>query len=250
MGENLPVSIVTHINRLNVDDLEAFHAELRRLGITTWQIQMGTPTGNLGRNRDLAIEPRDLLEVIPRIAALRSSGGSPNIHVADNVGYYGIYERALRDRGAAICFWIGCRAGCQVIGIESNGNVKGCLSLPSERQTVDSFVEGNLREASLRSIWERPGAFRYNREPGEIALEGFCGKCRFRDICRGGCSCAAFGFSGSRFDNPLCFYRVAVENERWDLIPDPERDQHNSPLEAGEGDGEKTFLIDDVRPVG
>ena len=164
------------------------------------------------------------------------------------VYHYGNYERQLRDRGAAICFWIGCRAGCQVIGIESQGNVKGCLSLPSQQQDVDEFVEGNLRESSLRSIWERPGAFFYNRRSEGPKLEGFCATCRFSDICRGGCSCAAFGFSGSRFDNPMCFYRVAVENERWDLIPDPERDQE--PLELPADDPDATVVLDDVHPIG
>jgi radical SAM protein with 4Fe4S-binding SPASM domain len=246
----LPVAILTHINTLNLHELESFHGLLREHGVGSWQIQIGTPTGNLGRHKSLAIEPKELLTLIPRVAALRGLGGRPEVFVADNVGYYGIYERALRDRGATICFWIGCRAGCQVIGIESHGNVKGCLSLPSQRQAIDEFVEGNLRQATLRAIWERPGAFAFNRNYDVNQLQGFCGRCRFRDICRGGCSCAAFGFSGSRFDNPLCFYRVAVEHERWDLIPDPEEE----PARAGAGEptdeSELGARFDDVRPIG
>jgi radical SAM protein with 4Fe4S-binding SPASM domain len=246
----LLVSIITHVNALNLSELESFQAELKSRGVRSWQIQIGTPNGSLGRHRELVIRPFDLLDLIPRIAALRMAGGLPELHVADNVGYYGIHERALRDRGAAICFWIGCRAGCQVIGIESNGNVKGCLSLPSQRQAVDEFVEGNLRDASLRSIWERPGGFSYNRDPGSVKLEGFCGQCRFRDICRGGCSCAAFGYSGSRFDNPLCFYRVAVENQRWDLIPDPERERSEGSAASLPDGLDLPAMIDDVRPIG
>jgi radical SAM protein with 4Fe4S-binding SPASM domain len=245
----MPVSVVTHVNALNLNQLESFLLELRAHGVGAWQLQIGTPTGSLGRHQELVIQPTALLDLIPRIAAMRSAGGRPSIHVADNVGYYGIYERTLRDRGAQICFWIGCRAGCQVVGIESNGNVKGCLSLPSQRQSVDDFVEGNLRQSSLKEIWERPGAFSYNRDEHGVELEGFCARCRFRDICRGGCSCAAFGFSGSRFDNPLCFYRVAVENERWDLIPDPERDQgaaSEGPLCEIDG----PVVIDDIHPMG
>lgn len=180
----------------------------------------------MGAHRALVLDPSELLWIVPEIAALRTEfPRKPKLFVADNVGYYGRYERELRDRGAAICFWIGCRAGCQVIGIESNGNVKGCLSLPSSRHGSDEFVEGNLRDASLATIWNRPGAFAFNRNFDVSSLRGFCRTCRFADICRGGCSWSAFCRTGDRFDNPLCFYRVAVENERWDLIDDGEIDQ-------------------------
>jgi len=248
VASGVPVSVVTHVNAVNLPELEAFYADLQARGVGAWQLQIGTPTGNLAKHRKLVIRPEDLLELVPRIAELRGRGGRPVIHVADNIGYYGNYERQLRDRGAAICFWIGCRAGCQVIGIESHGNVKGCLSLPSQQQDVDEFVEGNLRDASLKAIWQRPDGFSYNRRAEGLKLEGFCATCRFSDICRGGCSCAAFGFSGSRFDNPMCFYRVAVENERWDLIPDPERDQ--GPLDVTADDPDATVVLDDVHPIG
>lgn len=39
-------------------------------------------------------------------------------------------------------------AGCKAVAIESNGDVKGCLSLQNER-----FIEGNIRERSLKDIW-------------------------------------------------------------------------------------------------
>jgi radical SAM protein with 4Fe4S-binding SPASM domain len=220
-----PVTIVTHINALNKHALPEFRLWLAQRGVASWQLQVGNPGGTMRDCPELVLAPEDLLWLVPQIAELKQTGPRrPVIYASDNIGYYGKYERILRDRGAAICFWIGCRAGCQVIGIESNGNVKGCLSLPSERNDVDVFVEGNLRHSSLRDLWSRPGAFAFNRQFDVGRLEGFCGGCRFRDICRGGCSWSAYTRSGSRFDNPMCFYRVAVEHERWDLIPDAEID--------------------------
>jgi hypothetical protein len=101
-------------------------------------------------NQELVIRPEDLLWLIPEIAEMRSEQEiRPAVFPADNVGYFGRYEKALRDQGAQINFWIGCRAGCQVIGIESDGNVKGCLSLPSSKHGKDLFSEGSLREQSL-----------------------------------------------------------------------------------------------------
>ena len=144
----------------------------------------------------------------------------------DDIGYYGRCEQDLRDRDAVVPFWIGCRAGCQVIGIESNGNVKGCLSLPSAMHGEDRFVEGSLREQSLAEIWNRPGAFAYNREFTEERLAGFCAVCRYRLFCRGGCAWAAFGNTGDRFDNTSCFYHQAVAAGRRDLLTeDPTPDE-------------------------
>jgi radical SAM protein with 4Fe4S-binding SPASM domain len=219
------VGVVTHVNTLNRHDLPAFRDLLAEHGVASWQLQPGNPGGTMGRHEQLVVPAEDLLWLVPLVAEMKQSGPSkPVIFAADNLGYYGKYERVLRDRGAAICFWIGCRAGIQVVGIESNGNVKGCLSLPSERCGSSDFVEGNLRRASLREIWERPGAFAYNRACEPSQLRGFCGSCRLRDICRGGCVWSAHCRTGSRLDNPLCFYRVAVEHQRWDLIPDAEID--------------------------
>ena len=225
VAKGAPVTVVTHVNNLNKASLETFHAWLADRGVASWQLQVGNPSGSMRDCPDLVLDPEELLWLVPLIADMKQSGPRrPVIFPSDNIGYYGKYERILRDRGATICFWIGCRAGCQVVGIESNGNVKGCLSLPSARNQVDAFVEGNLRDTRLRELWTRPGAFAFNRNYDVGKLEGFCGRCRFRDICRGGCSWSAFTRSGSRFDNPMCFYRVAVEHERWDLIPDAELD--------------------------
>ena len=76
----------------------------------------------------------------------------------------------------------GCGAGITSIGIDSVGNVRGCESMYDER-----FNEGNLREKSLRDIWEDPEAFKYNRGfTGEL-LSGACKNCEKGMFCAGGC---------------------------------------------------------------
>jgi radical SAM protein with 4Fe4S-binding SPASM domain len=207
----LKTAVVSHLNRLNFGQLDTLRSLLGSRGVSSWQLQLGNPAGNMNENRDLVVEPRDLLAIVPEIARLRQEPVRPVVFAADNVGYYGEYEQAIRDRGARIWFWVGCRAGCQVLGIESNGNVKGCLSLPSVANGVKDFIEGNLRERSLTEIWCDERAFAYNRQFTVEQLTGFCRTCRYNDICRGGCSWTAFSNTGSRFENPYCYYRVAVE---------------------------------------
>ncbi len=221
VAAGMPVSIVTHVNQLNKNSLPEFRAFLAEHGLASWQIQFGNPSGVMSEHQELVIQPEDLLFLNPLIAEMRADEvARPLIFPADNVGYFGRCEKALRDRGTEISFWIGCRAGCQVVGIESNGNVKGCLSLPSARHGNDLFLEGNLRQERLATIWNRPDAFAYNRQFTEEQLAGFCAKCRYRDICRGGCAWTAYSHTKNRFDNPYCFYRQALRHRRFDLLAD------------------------------
>ncbi len=225
VAEEMPTSVVTHINRLNMHELPEFRDFLGEHGVASWQVQLGVPSGNMSDWQELVIAPEELLWLVPQIAELRGDGASePIVCPSDNIGYFGTCEKALRDRGKPINFWIGCRAGCQVVGIESNGNVKGCLSLPSVRHGSerDVFVEGNLRQQSLAELWQREGAFAMNREFRQERLGGFCAVCRFRDICRGGCAWTAYSHTSNRFDNPYCFYRQAVLHRRLDLLGDDE----------------------------
>jgi radical SAM protein with 4Fe4S-binding SPASM domain len=223
VGAGMPTTIVTHVNQLNHRHLPELRELLREHGVLSWQIQMGNPLGAMGDNEALVVKPEELLWLIPQIAEMRADPCQrPVVFAADNVGYYGRWEKPLRDRGAEISFWIGCRAGCQVVGIESNGNVKGCLSLPSSRHGDNRFVEGNLRQQSLADIWNKPGAFAYNRQFRPEQLVGFCARCRYGDICRGGCTWTAFGHTRNRYDNPYCFYRQALLQRRYDLLADEE----------------------------
>ncbi|RLB58682.1 MAG: radical SAM/SPASM domain-containing protein [Deltaproteobacteria bacterium] len=223
VSDGMPTSIVSHINALNYKQLPEFRDFLGEQGVASWQLQLGVPSGDMRANRELVIEPAELLWLIPQIAELRTDEVErPKVCPSDNIGYFGKYEKALRDRGAEINFWIGCRAGCQVIGIESNGNIKGCLSLPSAMHGQDQFLEGNLRDEKLIDIWQRPDAFKINRGFTEDQLGGFCAKCRYRDICRGGCAWTAYSHTSNRFDNPYCFYRQAVLHNRLDLLGDDE----------------------------
>ncbi len=200
-------SVVTTINKRNMGELPALREFLRERGVLRWQVQFATPTGNMADNRSLLMEPRDLLEVIPTIAKMCTDGQRPRVYPGHDVGYYGEYEEQLRAHNKQLPVWTGCSAGCSVIGIESNGNIKGCLSLPSAMNNEDRFIEGNVRNEPLAKIWNRPGAFAYNREFTLDMLGGFCRTCDYAEICRGGCTWTNFAEHGPVRDNPYCYYR-------------------------------------------
>jgi radical SAM protein with 4Fe4S-binding SPASM domain len=213
----LRTGVNTTIHRLNRGLLPEMRTFLMDHGVFGWQVQLATAAGNMGEHRDLLLPPEDLLWLVPQIAELcRIPCPEFEIYVGHNIGYFGKPESALRAADVELPFWLGCRAGCQIIGIESGGDVKGCLSLPSSVHGEHRFVEGNLREKSLREIWERADGFAYNRRFQVEQLGGFCRRCRFRDVCRGGCSWGSWAQGDG--DNENCFYYQAVKHGRLDLL--------------------------------
>jgi radical SAM protein with 4Fe4S-binding SPASM domain len=217
VAAGMGVGVNTTINRLNRHQLPELRKYLMDHGVFGWQVQLATPSGNMGEHRDLLLPPEDLLWLVPQIAELcRIPCPEFEIYVGHNIGYFGNPEPALRAADVTLPFWLGCRAGCQLIGIESGGDVKGCLSLPSSVHGEHRFVEGNLKEKSLREIWTHPRAFAYNRLFKEEQLLGFCRVCRFRDICRGGCAWGIYAQGGN--GNEDCFYYQAVKRKRFDLL--------------------------------
>ncbi len=203
----IPAVVITTLNQQNFHELDDIQKLLADHGVYSWQLQLGNPTGNMCEHRELVLPPEMLLEIVPKVAQLKQSSKRPQIYVGDNIGYYGDYEAALRSSKARIPFWTGCRAGCRVIGIESGGNVKGCLSLPSEMNGVDRFIEGNIMDKPLAEIWNKPGAFAYNRQFKIEDLGGECRTCEYAEICRGGCFWTSYAHTLGQRDNPYCYIR-------------------------------------------
>lgn len=200
------VAVVTHVTKNNIDELEEMHESLGQRGVSAWQVQLGFPQGNLCEERDAILEPDDMLRLIPLLAKIRRNEQPPKLHLADNIGYYGEYETELRAPGKKIPFWVGCRAGLDVVGLESNGNVKGCLSLPSELNERSDFIEGNVKQRSLVEIWNNPEAFPFTRQFSIDALRGDCAQCEYGEICRGGCTVTSVSHFGQPHQYPNCYH--------------------------------------------
>lgn len=209
----VPLNIVTHINKKNLSELEALEALVVSMGAAVWRLQLGSPMGSLEQHPELMLHPDDLPGIVDFVVEAKQRWRTA-ISVGDNIGYFSNHEEALRatPNRDGFNFWCGCSAGCLTIGIEANGNVKGCLSLQS-----DNFVEGNIRESSLAELWHRPGAFAYTRGFEIGNLKGYCQGCELGEVCRGGCTFMAYGATGSAHNNPFCMYglhkrSVAIES--------------------------------------
>ena len=159
----------TQINRLSAPEFPLIYECLRDAGISAWQIQLTVPMGNAADNHEILLQPYELLDVYPMIArvARRAAKEGVRVQPGNNIGYYGPYERLLRGQGDPWRFWQGCHAGLSTLGIEADGSIKGCPSLPSA-----AYIGGNIRERSIREIVETAQRM---KAAGNQSSFGFCG---------------------------------------------------------------------------
>ncbi|MBV9390169.1 MAG: nif11-class peptide radical SAM maturase 3 [Chroococcidiopsidaceae cyanobacterium CP_BM_ER_R8_30] len=205
----------TQINRLSAPEFPLIYEHIRDAGASAWQIQLTVPMGNAADNADILLQPYELLVLYPMLAriARRAWREGVQIQPGNNIGYYGPYERFLRGGGDEWTFWQGCSAGLSTLGIEADGAIKGCPSLPTS-----AYTGGNIRDYSLREIVEGTQELRFNlgagTPQGTAHLWGFCKTCEFAELCRGGCTWTAHVFFNRRGNNPYCHHRALVQAER------------------------------------
>jgi len=207
--------VMTTVNALNLHRLEETYRVAESLGAARWRTQLAKPMGNMKGKSDLTVRPTDLLLILPELYRLDTLG-TTSVGIGDSLGYYGPYDALLRStswEGAPQC-WGGCQAGMKAIGIESDGGIKGCLSIQAFRGEHDRFIEGNVRQRSLASIWNDPAAFAYNRQFRVEKLTGFCRRCENRARCRGGARCVSAAACGRISEDPYCYHRVATLAQR------------------------------------
>jgi radical SAM protein with 4Fe4S-binding SPASM domain len=203
------VSVNTQVNRLSMSELPAILDTVIAVGGQAWQVQLTAAMGRAADQPDLLPQPFDMLELFPVLAQLKLRCDEAGVRMwpGNNIGYFGPYESVLRGtmpRG----HMASCGAGRTTLGIEADGAIKGCPSLQT-----DPWTGGNLRDASLRDIWERSAPLRYTRDRTVDDLWGYCRSCYYADTCRAGCTWTAFSLFGRAGNNPLCHHR-ALEFQR------------------------------------
>jgi len=205
----LQIAVNTQINRLNLVDLPGVFDVLQRLSAHGWQVQLTVPVGRAADEPEVILQPHDLLELFPLLASLKERADASRIKMmsGNNIGYYGPFEHILRSYTAEK-HSDSCSAGRSTLGIESNGDIKGCPSLPTE-----SWVGGNIRAASLQDIWERSSALRHMRDRTDEERWGYCRECYYGEVCKGGCTWMATALFGRPGNNPFCHHR-ALEMQR------------------------------------
>ncbi|MEM7153301.1 MAG: radical SAM protein [Myxococcota bacterium] len=200
----MPISVNTQICQPNRKQIEPLFELLHPLGIHSWQVQITVAMGRAADEPDLLLQPYQMVEVMPMVMRLQERTEQVGVRLwpGTNVGYFGPYEGRFRrhmPRGHGT----GCGAGRDTLGLEANGDIKGCPSLPT-----DAYVGGNVREHGLQAVWERSKALRFTRGRKTEDLWGYCASCYYADVCKAGCTWTSHVLSGRRGNNPVCHHRA------------------------------------------
>jgi radical SAM protein with 4Fe4S-binding SPASM domain len=193
----------TQVNALSKDHLRTVYETIVANGAKFWQVQLTVAMGNAVDNAAVLLQPHDYMDAVDVLAELFERGLAEGLRMepGNSIGYFGPYEAMWRSLTADPEPWSGCTAGETTLGLEADGKIKGCPSLPA-----DPYMGGMAREMSIAEAMAAlaPKTVRRDGNRGR----GFCGSCYYWSVCRGGCSWVTHSLTGKRGDNPYCYYRA------------------------------------------
>lgn len=194
-GLGLPTTVITTVHKLNLKELTKIRDFLMGKGVA-WQIQMATPHGRLERKHVLSLD--EFYSVALFIAATKKLYSKElMVAGAHDMGYYSTILPDLQ-----VNQWQGCQAGIGTLGIQSNGNITGCLALP------ERFIEGNIKERPLSEIWYDDDSFKYTRYVKMSDMRAHCAYCEFKKQCKGGCSAVSATMGKGLHQDPYCVRHI------------------------------------------
>jgi len=197
-SRGIQTTVITAVSKINFKDLPKMRDLLLKKGVN-WQIQTAMPFGNF--QKEFVLSKEEYYATALFIAKERIRNKFEDLPVV-GAHCYGYHSRVLPG-----CRWNGCQAGMSSIGVTSDGNIVGCLSMGNDR-----FIEGNVRERSLVDIWNDPSTFAYNRKTEMKKAGPNCATCKHEPECGGGCNSVSYSLTGAFHNNPYCF--LAIEQEQ------------------------------------
>lgn len=198
-------SVNTQITSLVIPQLRELMELVIDSGAKGWQVQLTVAMGRAADHPELLLQPYELLELMPLLAELYQEAADRGLLLlpGNNIGYFGPYESLLRGSGDDRVYWTSCNAGQNTIGIEADGTIKGCPSLPTS-----PYAGGNVRDLSLEHIWWQTDELSINRTRTTEELWGFCRGCYYADECKAGCTWTTHVLFGRAGNNPYCHHRA------------------------------------------
>lgn len=195
----------SQINARSADQLESIFEEIVAAGAKYWQVQLTVAMGNAVDNSAILLQPHQIVTVVDKLAELYHRGRDVGLRLlpGNSIGYFGPHEPYWRSLTDDVSHWGGCTAGETTLGLEADGTIKSCPSLPKSRfsggETRTTTIEQALDDLAARTV----------RRDGNRG-RSFCGSCYYWSVCRGGCTWVSHVLEGHRGDNPYCYYRATT----------------------------------------
>src|SRR5581483_12300324 len=202
-ASGIDLSVNTQMNRLTMPELPAVADLLADIGARSWMVILTAAMGRAADHASLLLQPYHLLYLFPLLAEIKRERLDPNgiaLFPGNNVGYFGPLAETLRYGAERGHTWSGCGAGISSLGIEADGSIKGCPSLPTS-----DYVRGNIHDRSLDDIASQ---LAHEKAQSPTELWGFCKTCRHAQRCRAGCTWTSHVLFGRPGNNPFCHFRA------------------------------------------
>ncbi|MGC6174518.1 radical SAM protein, partial [Lacrimispora sp. 38-1] len=208
--EGIQTGAITTVSKKNIEFLTELKENLISMGVDSWQVQIGLPMGNFKKRPEWVLDPEQVNDLID-FCYDTAKEGRIKIYPADCIGYYTKKEMEIKRisyNTPIVSLWDGCNAGTRSFGILHNGDILGCTSIRDKQ-----YVEGNLRNESLRSIWESDEKFSWCRSMKKCQLDGDCNICIYGKKCLGGCPNTRLTMNGSIYsENQYCAYNLELKD--------------------------------------
>ncbi len=198
--------INSSFTKRNQPDVPNVYRLAKELGATAWYMFMIVPTGRGEDIMEELISPEDYEELLKWHYEMEKNEHDLLVRPTCAPHYYRVRMQLAKKEGERIEHRSlkfstggskGCLAGQLICLIDVDGNVLPCSYFP--------LAAGNIREKSLREIWDSSSLFRELRDFS--SYKGRCGVCEYIRVC-GGCRARAYAVSGDYLqEEPFCNYQ-------------------------------------------
>ncbi len=189
-------SICTTIMRQNYNDIPKIFDLALKLGVDEYRLMRLMPCGVTREQYDqLSIKFEEYVKLFETLVRKYLALERP-ILIDVEEPYY-LIEKFKNTDAEKIIYYRGCLQGEAVCTLTADGKI-----IPCPIGNYKEFIAGDIRKDDLLEVWNSSPVFKYFRE---VKLIQVCNTCKYGDLCKGGCRCAAFGFYG-KLDapDPIC----------------------------------------------
>lgn len=218
LEENVKVNAIITLTKKNYKYLYETLNFLSSIGVTKVAIMLLATVGE--NNKDLGIPFVEWEKLLLKLSADKFEKKLPvdlNIvatseascqwelflPLKNNKEFY--YLWSDKNKSPAVKNDFSCTAGKRNLAIDGSGNVYGCSLMVSNKE----LIAGNIKNNSIKSIWETSFIFNKFRNLKLKNIKGPCKECLYLEKCTGGCRVCAFNFNKNILDSD---YRCPLTN--------------------------------------
>ncbi|MDH5203919.1 MAG: radical SAM protein [Nitrospirota bacterium] len=197
--------INSSFTKRNQEEIPKVYKLAKELGASAWYMFMIVPTGRGEEIMNELISKEDYEEILEWHYQMEKDEKDILVRPTCAPHYYRIVLQMSKENGVkferrTLKFSTGgakgCIAGQLICLIDVDGNVLPCSYFPKPA--------GNIKEKSLREIWENSELFKDLRD--FKSYKGKCGSCEYITVC-GGCRARAYSVYGDYLEEePFCGY--------------------------------------------